>query len=72
MFDRNITIYVEPGRGDWKEEFTLMPHPYSELAERFHVSSSFDEFDIITKYHLLGKVNTEFLSIESIFSARQL
>ena len=47
-----------------------MPHPYSELAERFHVSSSFDEFDIITKYHLLGKVNTEFLSIESIFSAR--
>ena len=67
MFDRNITIYVEPGRGDWKEEFKLMPSPYSELAERFHVSSSLDEFDIITKYHLLGKVNTQNLSIESIY-----
>ena len=44
-----------------------MPSPYSELAERFHVSSSLDEFDIITKYHLLGKVNTQNLSIESIY-----
>ena len=32
-----------------------MPFPFPEVAEKLYITSSYDEYDNITKYHLLKK-----------------
>ena len=53
MFDRNISIYIGPGYEIWKQVMSKLPFPFRDLAERIYITSSWDEFDNITKYHLL-------------------
>ena len=56
MYDRNITIYNEPGSDIWRQEMSKLPDPFPELAEKFfYITSSYDEFFNITKYQLLEK-----------------
>ena len=55
VYDRNITIYDEPGTEIWKQVMSTLPFPFPELAERIYISNSYDEFDNITKYDLLDK-----------------
>merc|ERR1712079_768229 len=43
------------GRDIWKQEMSKLPHPFPELAERTYITNSYDEFDNITIYRLLGK-----------------
>ena len=57
MYDSNITIYMSPGANIWKQEMSKLPDPFPELAERMFITSSYDEFDNITKYRLLNKVS---------------
>ena len=61
VYDRNITIYDLPGSEMWKHEMSKLPFPFPELARSLYIASSFNEFDNITKYHVLEK---ESLSIE--------
>ena len=45
-----------PGGEIWKQVMLNLPAPFPELAERnFYIPSSWDEFDNITKYHVLEK-----------------
>ena len=46
---------MPPGRDIWKQEMSKLPHPYTELAKRTYITNSYDEFDNITIYRLLGK-----------------
>ena len=64
MYDRNITIYMQPGSNIWRQEMLKLPFPYSELAEKMYIPSSYDELTNITSYKLLEK--------ESYFQCRPL
>ena len=57
MYDRIITVYMQPGADIWRQEMSKLPYPYPELAELFYIPSSYDEFDNITKYQVLEKVS---------------
>ena len=46
-----------PSMDHWRQEMSKLPYPYPELAEKFYIPSSFDEFDNITKYQVLEKVS---------------
>ena len=61
MYDRYITIYMPPGMDIWKQELSMLPYPYPELAKRTYITSSYDEFDNITKYHVLEEESFFFL-----------
>ena len=56
-----------PGGEIWKQVMLNLPAPFPELAERnFYIPSSWDEFDNITKYHVLEKGSIYFY-IQSTF-----
>ena len=65
MFDRNISIYLSPGTEIWKQVMSTLPFPYTELAERLYIATSSDDFDNITKNHLLGKESFLFIMQKS-------
>ena len=65
MYDRYITIYMPPGMDIWKQELSMLPYPYPELAKRTYITSSYDEFDNITKYHVLEKESFSFYQVHS-------
>ena len=44
---------MHPGMEIWKQQMSKLPYPFPQLAERTYITSSWDEFDNITKYHLL-------------------
>ena len=46
---------MHPGMEIWKQQMSKLPYPFPQLAERTYITSSWDEFDNITKYHLLEK-----------------
>ena len=56
-----------PGGEIWKQVMLNLPAPFPELAERnLYIPSSWDEFDNITKYHVLEKGSIYFC-IQSSF-----
>ena len=59
-----------PGGEIWKQVMLNLPAPFPELAERnFYIPSSWDEFDNITKYHVLEKGSIYFdFYIQSTFN----
>ena len=67
VYDRNITIYNIPGTEIWKQVMSTLPFPFPELAERTYITTSFDEFNNITKYHLLKQESFFFHHVESTF-----
>ena len=62
MYDRNISIYNLPSTEIWKQEMSNLPYPFPELAERMYITNSDEEFDNITKYHVLDMEKERFLS----------
>ena len=62
-----MSIYDIPGMEIWVQIMSTMPSPYPELAERIYITSSWEEFDNITKYFLLEK-ESFFFHVESIIS----
>ena len=55
VYDRDITIYMRPGNNIWMQQLSKLPNPFPELAERMYITSSYDEFDNISKYQMLKK-----------------
>ena len=62
-----MSIYDIPGMEIWVQVMSTMPSPYPELAERIYITSSWEEFDNITKYFLLEK-ESFFFHVESKIS----
>ena len=60
MYDKNISIYYWPGTEIWVQVMSNMLPPYPELAERIYITSSYQEFDNITKYYLLEKESVSY------------
>ena len=67
VYNKNMSIYDIPGMEIWVQIMSTMPSPYPELAERIYITSSWEEFDNITKYFLLEK-ESFFFHVESIIS----
>ena len=44
-----------PGANNWVQEMSKLPYPFPDLAEKFYIPSSFDEFINITQYQVLEK-----------------
>ena len=64
-----------PGGEIWKQVMLNLPAPFPELAERnLYIPSSWDEFDNITKYHVLekGSIYSDFYYIQSTFKCNVL
>ena len=51
-----MSIYDIPGMEIWVQVMSTMPSPYPELAEQIYITSSWEEFDNITKYLLLKQM----------------
>ena len=53
--DKGISPYFNPRQEAFIQVMSKMHSPYPEIAERAHITSSWEEFDNFTKYHLLEK-----------------
>ena len=61
VYDKNITIYYMPHGKMWKQVMSNLHPPYPELSEqRFYIPNSWEEFNNLTKYHLLEKESVSF------------
>ena len=69
MYDRNLRLYFGPGSEYWRYYMSTLDPPFPELANRTHISSSWAEFENMTKYDVLEKVSDHVYSLDVLFIA---